>query len=384
MPDETSMPATPVVDVDVDSKHEHFLGTPQAVAEFFGRLSEDPDHLHWCAVDAEADSMHAYETKLCLLQFASGRELALIDPLAMPAEDLSPMLDYLDKVDGVWFHGADYDMTLFLQTFQRLPGNILDTQTAARLTGATKFGLANLIEETFGFKMSKASQKADWGQRPLPEKMIRYAYDDVRYMLELADIMVERLHALDRYDWFAESCRADMDNALTRDEQPNDDERWRIQGWGKLSERGLGFLRALWQWRDDEARRRDRPAFKVLNNHVLLDMSRDLEDGRKINLPHYIRSGAARRLIDAAKAARSVPDDQLPTKPPKKGGERLRIVESKFDELRTTRDASAKRLNIDPTLIAPRWVLERLAAKNVDAEEKEKMLLSWQRPLIFG
>lgn len=384
MSDETSLPAAPIVDVDVDSKREHFLETPEAIADFFGRLSEDPEHLHWCAVDAEADSMHAYETKLCLLQFASGRELALIDPLAVPAEDMTPMLDYLDKCDGVWFHGADYDMTLFLQTFQRLPGNILDTQTAARLSGATKFGLANLIEETFGFKMSKASQKADWGQRPLPEKMIRYAYDDVRYMLELADILVERLNALGRYDWFAESCRADMDNALARDEQPNDEDRWRIQGWGKLSERGLGFLRALWKWRDNEAQRRDRPAFKVLNNHVLLDLSRDLEDGKKINPPHYVRSGAARRLIDAAKAARSIPDRELPTKRPKKGGERLRIVESKFDQLRATRDASAKRLNIDPTLIAPRWVLERLAAKNVDSDEKEKMLLSWQRPLIFG
>ena len=384
MPDEFSVPSASAVEVDVDSKHEHFLGTPEAVREFFGRLSEDPEHLHWCAVDAEADSMHAYETKLCLLQFASGRELALIDPLAMPSEDLVPMLDYLDKVDGVWFHGADYDMTLFLQTFQRLPGNILDTQTAARLTGSTKFGLANLIDETFGFKMSKASQKADWGQRPLPEKMIRYAYDDVRYMLELADIMVERLKALGRYDWFAESCRADMDNALARDEQPNDEDRWRIQGWGKLSERGLGFLRALWQWRDEEARRRDRPAFKVMNNHVLLDLSRELEDGKKINPPHYIRSGAARRLIEAAKAARSIPDNKLPTKRPKKGGERLRIVEAKFDELRSNRDASAKRLGIDPTLIAPRWVLERLAAKNVDDTEKEKMLLSWQRPLIYG
>ena len=106
--------------------------------------------------------------------------------------------------------------------------------------------------------MSKASQKADWGRRPLPEKMIRYAYDDVRYMQELASILVERLDGLGRRAWFEESCRADMDASLAR-EEPNDEDRWRIQGWGKLSERGLACLRELWNWRDDEARRRDRP-----------------------------------------------------------------------------------------------------------------------------
>lgn len=367
----------------VSTKREHFLDTAEKVAEFFGRLSQDPEHLHWCAVDAEADSMHAYETKLCLLQFASGRELAVIDPLAMSPEELVPMLDYLDKVDGVWFHGADYDMTLFMKTFNRLPGNILDTQTAARLCGVPRFGLANLIEEEFGFKMSKQSQKADWGKRPLPEKMIRYAYDDVRYMLELAAIFVERLEKLDRRPWFEESCRADQDAAALR-EEPSNEERWRIQGWGKLSPRGLGFLREFWRWRDAEAQRMDRPPFKVLSNQLLMTLSHKAQDGEQIEAPHYLRSGSARRLIQAVARAREIPDQDLPSKKVNKGGgERLRIDEDRFEELRNQRDASAEEYGIDSTLIAPRWVLERLSARNLDQEVKDNMLLSWQRQLIF-
>jgi len=364
------------------SKREHFLDTAESVAEFFGKLRQDPEHLHWCAVDAEADSMHAYQTKLCLLQFASGRELAVIDPLAMSPDEMSPMLDYLDGCDGVWFHGADYDMTLFLQTFNRLPKNILDTQTAARICGVRRFGLANLIEEEFGFKMSKQSQKADWGKRPLPEKMIRYAYDDVRYMQELADILVARLDRLGRREWFEESCRSDQNAAASR-EEPTDKERWRIQGWGKLSPRGLAFLRELWQWRDAEAQRMDRPPFKVLSNQLLTTLSHKLENGEQIDPPHYLRTGAARRLMQAVKQAREISDNDLPAKRVKKGGERLRIDEDRFEELRKQRDASAEEHDIESTLIAPRWVLERLSAKNLDEEAKSELLLGWQHRLLF-
>ena len=88
------------------------------------------------------------------------RRSVLIDPLAI--EDLSPLGDYL--VDStVWMHGADYDMTMFKRQFGSLPAVVYDTQIGARLLGARRFGLGDLVKQYFGVELSKSSQKADWG-----------------------------------------------------------------------------------------------------------------------------------------------------------------------------------------------------------------------------
>ncbi len=80
-------------------------------------------------------------------------------------------------------HGADYDMTMFKRQFGKLPAVVYDTQIGARLLGVRRFGLGDLVNHYFGVELSKSSQKADWGKRPLSPKMIEYALNDVHYLL---------------------------------------------------------------------------------------------------------------------------------------------------------------------------------------------------------
>jgi len=363
-----------------DFLEEAQIDTPEALDAFITRV-RDEDGTGWLAVDTEADSMHSYETKLCLIQFASRKRLAVIDPLAIPHEALDPLLRLLDDTEVVWMHGADYDMAMFRKTFGRIPSTVWDTQTAARLTGVKKFGLANLIEGEFGIKLSKQSQKADWGKRPLPQKMLSYAFNDVRYILTMAERYVDRLKAHDRFDWFVESCAAAREDVTKRVEKPAD-ELWRINGWGKLDPRGLAYLRALWHWRDDECRRLDRPAFKLLSNQELLSMSQRAQAGKTISPPRYLRPNVARRLLETVEQAHEVPQSDWPRKFRNNGGTRLQVEEDEYDRLRKVRNHQAEQLDIDPTLIAPRSVLEKLAATNVDESEKNNLLLNWQRQLM--
>lgn len=363
-----------------DSLEESIIDSSGALRAFVGRVRED-DH-RWCAVDTEADSMHSYETKLCLIQFVSGRRLAIIDPLAIPHEDLACLLDLIDEAEVVWMHGADYDMAMFRKTFGRIPATVWDTQTAARLIGVEKFGLANLIESNFGVKLSKQSQKADWGRRPLPEKMLSYAFNDVRYMLPMAENYLRQLEELGRKAWFEESCDFSREVASTREERPADN-AWRVNGWGKLDRRGLAFLKALWEWRDEECRNLDRPAFKLVSNQVLLTLSEKLQSGERVEPPHYLRPPIARRLIKAISEARNIPESEWPEKRRKGNGQRLQIEDEELQRLRDHRNQVASGLGIDPTLIAARAVLEKLAATNVDEEEKGTLLLNWQRALMF-
>lgn len=327
-----------------------------------------------CAIDTEADSLHRYRESLCLIQFAVGQQSVLIDPLAI--QDLAPLGDYLADAT-VWMHGADYDLTMFKRQFGKLPPRVYDTQIGARLLGARRFGLGDLVQHYFGVELVKTSQKADWGKRPLSAKMIEYALNDVHYLLEMGDLIVAALQALGRYGWFEESCAAARQRVLLRDDSK--EEMWRIQGSGKLEPFGLACLRALWLWRDAEAKAWDRPSFMVTTNRQLIEWSTDLAGGRNISLPHHFRPDRVKRFRAAVAALESLPPEEWPERLSGKRRKRDRDFERKVDDLIKTREKAAHSLNIEGSLIAPRSVIEALVTGEAKPSE---VLLNWQRQLL--
>ena len=327
-----------------------------------------------CAIDTEADSLHRYRESLCLIQFAVRGECVLIDPLAI--EDLSALGAYLSEAT-VWMHGADYDMTMFKRQFGDLPAVVYDTQIGARLLGARRFGLGDLVNQYFGVELSKSSQKADWGKRPLSPKMIEYALNDVHYLLEMGDMIVNGLKDKGRYEWFEESCLAARQKVLDRDDSK--EESWRVQGSGKLEPYGLACLRALWHWRDGEAKAWDRPSFMVAPNRQLLEWSIDLAQRKGISLPNHFRPDRVKRFRAALATVEQIPEGDWPERPCGKRRKRDRDFERKVDSLIKTREEAAEKLDIEGSLIAPRAVLENLAAGDALAED---VLLKWQRQCL--
>lgn len=327
-----------------------------------------------CAIDTEADSLHRYRESLCLIQFADKNECVLIDPLAI--EDLSSLGEYL-SVATVWMHGADYDMTMFKRQFGKLPAVVYDTQIGARLLGARRFGLGDLVNQYFGVELSKSSQKADWGKRPLSPKMIEYALNDVHYLLEMGDMIVSALKEKGRYAWFEESCSAARQKVLDRDDSK--EENWRVQGSGKLEPFGLACLRALWNWRDAEAKSWDRPSFMVAPNRQLLEWSIDLAARKNVALPNHFRPDRVKRFRAAITGAEELPESDWPERPSGKRRKRDRDFERKVDNLIKAREQAAAKLDIEGSLIAPRAVLENLAAGESQPAE---VLLNWQRECL--
>lgn len=324
-----------------------------------------------CAIDTEADSLHRYRESLCLVQFADRERSVLIDPLAI--DDLSPLGSFLEE-STVWMHGADYDMTMIKRQFGLLPAVVFDTQIGARLLGARKFGLGDLVHRYFDIELSKSSQKADWGKRPLSPKMVEYALNDVVYLLEMGDRIVTSLRELGRYEWFVESCEAARTRVWEREDSKED--AWRIQGSGKLDRRGLAYLRALWNWRDTEAESWDRPSFMVATNRQLLEWCAKLVAGKKPTLPHHYRADRVKRFRAVVEKAAAIPEDDWPTRPTHKRRRRDRQFDQRLGELVSARDRSAAELDIENSLIAPKAVLEAIAAREVEPTEA---LLGWQR-----
>ena len=346
------------------------IETSEQLAEFF---SVAPTGFH--CLDTEADSLHRYHEKMCLLQYSDGERHVLIDPLAV--EEMQPLKDLLAK-NELWMHGADYDITLLRRDLGVVPPVIWDTQIGARLLGVKSFGYGNLVGHFIGVEISKGSQKADWSKRPLTEKMAAYAINDVFYLKPIADMLVSQLKELGRYDWFVESCEHARAKVLDRPQGKEDP--WRIQGSGMLKRKGLVYLRALWYWRDNEASEWDKPTFMVCGNKQLMAWVKLILDGDKIELPKHFRTNRRKRFFEAVEEAKAVPEELWPKLPPRP---KRRVKDARFDRVLTEicakRDEVAEKLDIDPSLIIAKAVAESIAANEIEPAEA---LMKWQVELL--
>src|SRR5437762_10419186 len=220
------------------------IQTDSQLADLLRRL-EPHDRI---AVDTEADSLHCYYEKLCLIQLSFAGNDYLIDPLA--DFDLAPLAHALTEREIV-LQGADFDLRLLRRSLNFVATRIFDTVIAARLLGIREFSFSALVERFFGIVLSKGSQKANWAQRPLPRHMAEYAMNDTRYLLPLAEKLEAGLRERGRLDWFRQSCERALEQAAIQRSR-DDDEPWRISGAGKLGGRACAVLRELWQWREKE------------------------------------------------------------------------------------------------------------------------------------
>jgi ribonuclease D len=326
------------------------------------------------AVDTEADSLHCYFEKLCLIQLTFDGQDHLVDPLARI--DLQPLCTALAEREIV-LQGMDFDLRLLRRTYNLAAREVFDTVIGARMLGLKEFSLAALVQQYFNVTLAKGSQKANWARRPLPPAMEAYAKNDTHFLLPLAEKMEAQMHALGRMDWFRQSCQRALEQTLiSRERDP--DEAWRIAGSGTLPARTAAILRAIWQWRDREAQAADRPSFHILQNSAMIDAATQFAEGTTPEFRHF--SDRRRRgFLAAAQAALELPESAWPQRPARLTRTRTPGFDKKVEELRRRRDQHAKALAIDPAFIAPRSALEGIAA---DASRSETLLVQWQRALL--
>ncbi len=326
------------------------------------------------AVDTEADSLHCYQEKLCLLQLSFAGGDYLVDPLS--AANLAPLASALAKKQIV-LQGADFDLRLLRRSLNFTARRIFDTVIAARLLGIREFSLAALVLRYFGVTLAKGSQKANWARRPLTAQMAEYALNDTRYLLPLAEKLEAELRERGRIGWFWESCEKALDQAGI-DRVREEDEAWRISGSGSLRGVAATVLRALWRWRDDEARAVDRPAFHILQNHLLIAAAEDFAAGNSPDFRHF-SPRRRRAFLEAAKNALLSPESNWPQRRPRLGVRPTPEMERRSNELRRRRDASAHELGIEPSFIAPRAAVDAIAA---DVARADDYLVPWQREML--
>ena len=341
------------------------------------------------ALDIEADSLHSYTEKVCLLQLSVGGRHFVVDPLS--ELDFGGLVEALAEKPLI-AHGGDYDLRM-LRAWRgfRPRGEVFDTMIAAQLLGIEQIGLAALVEKFLDIAMTKDSQKSDWSRRPLTEKQLRYAANDTRHLEGLAECLHGELLERGRVEWHRESCRAMVDST-GRDRPRDSREAWRIKGAGRLTPRQLAYLRETWGWREERARRADRPTFKVLGNRQLLELvqwveshpGEPLEKGPK--LPRDIVGSRRRALKHAIDRAAAMTPAEWPERIKAPRVHPPPIDQQQLDALRSKCAEIAEGLEIAPSTLAPKAALEAIVQerpRSLDEIMASTGLLRWQAKLLW-
>jgi ribonuclease D len=336
------------------------------------------------AVDLEADSMYHFQERVCLLQMATEQHQAVIDPLSV--EDLSalqPMFNNanLQKV----FHGADYDVRSLYRDFQIEIRNLFDTQLASRFVGLKETGLEAVLQARFGVSLDKKYQRRDWSQRPLPPEMIAYAADDVRYLIQLAEMLEDELRTKGRLDWVKEEC--EHLSRVRPVQNGNQPLFLNFKGAGRLSPRSLAVLETLLQLRVALARRKDRPLFKIFSNKSLLTLatakptsSTALQKTGALSSRQVKMYGS--ELTTAIQEAKNLPNRALPIYPRKKAPAFHPEVPARIRVLKAWRDRKAKSLKLEAGLLLNKNLLTAIAVRNpkeVAGLDEISDMRNWQR-----
>lgn len=343
------------------------------------------------AVDIEADSFHHYFEKVCLIQIAVAQDIYLVDPLA--DLELSAFLDVLADTAMI-FHDGGYDLRMMRSSFGFEPrGRVFDTMLAAQLLGCRQFGLAAMLQEVLAVSMAKGQQKADWSHRPLSEKLLAYAGDDVLYLEELTDCLSARLKELGRTQWHKESCQWMVKATAVEKEQADKNRQWRIKGCRELTRRQLAFVRQLWRWRDGESRKADRPPFKILGNQQLIHLALWAQNHPKSSLskgPRLPRHCTGRRFARIEKAiahAQALPESSWPKPLKPVRAPRWTAADKQLaDVLRDKCRQITDRLEIEPFVVAPRATIAVIARKRPATIAELAAcgpMMQWQAKLLW-
>lgn len=340
-----------------------------------------------CSLDTEADSMHHFAVRLCLIQITAAGRNFIVDPLCNL--DLNPLWSS-PGLSNMVLHGADYDLRMMYTTFGFSPIKVFDTMIAAKFLGEDRIGLANLVEKQFGRVLSKANQKADWTIRPLPEDMKEYAILDTYYLAEIKAVLTERLEKEGKLAWVEETCEYLIRQARIAPQKDDDDEDWRIRGSAKLHSDELRFLKVLHEWRIQEAERLDRPPFKVLNPDTLLDLaiecayiSPDIRPERLPRLPRNFTGERLERFLSVLQGAAALPESEWPERELRKRSKTPSPDSARLERFRAIRDRIAEENHIDPTLLANRAALVALAMNGTPEDRrKNARCLNWQWNLL--
>lgn len=286
------------------------------LADFIKEAMQEP----YVTIDTEFIRERSYFSRLCLIQIATHNQAVAIDPLA---ENLSlePLFSLLknSNITKV-FHAARQDLEIFYQLMQEMPQNVYDTQIAAMVCGyGESVSYEKLVTALADEKLDKASRYTDWAKRPLSDRQLHYALDDVIHLRVVYEKLRARIHKDNRDSWIAEEM---AELTETKRYEPDPTRAYLRLRVKSRAPQYLQILRAVAAWREERAIYKNIPSSRVLRDEVLLQVAamqpESVEDLREVRgVHHQLSAEQMEALVAKIDEARLAPKSEWPSPPPK-------------------------------------------------------------------
>jgi ribonuclease D len=338
------------------------------------------------ALDLEFMTESRYVAELSLVQIAWGNpdapEVHAIDPLRVDTRPIAELVE--DPEVETVIHSAQADLALLGSAFGVRGHDVIDTQIGAAFLGlGDQIGYAALVERMAGIHIDKGSQFTEWSRRPLTDDQVRYALDDVRYLLDAWVQLRADLEAKGRLRWVMEECERLAGTWATR--IPPEEMYRRIRGWNSLRSRNQGALRALAAWREEEALRANRPPSWLMNDRTMLEIARrpprDLSELRAVRgLGEGTAHRYGREILDAVEQGlqHPIPVEASPPRVPNLGQSWPAILTGIVQ-------ARCREASIAPRFVATRRDIDELIAWWLVGDRSQEpdlpLLRGWRREL---
>ncbi|GBF29843.1 ribonuclease D [bacterium MnTg03] len=288
-----------------------YIDSNAQLAEFCGKIN----NAGYCAIDTEFVREKTYYAVLALIQVASEKHMACIDPLTI--DNFDPFIALIQNRELIKvFHSPSQDLEILFQRFSCMPQPVFDTQLAAAVLGYDhQIGYADLVNQITGIKLEKKHTRANWSRRPLAEDEINYAMDDVRYLLPVYQTLKTELEDKKRYAWIEKDLLA---MTSVSNYQIETADLWRrLKGVQKLRGVELQIARHLCQWREQMAQQINLPRRWVVKDDLIIEIARlkpskviDLDSIRDVNEKFIEKHGD--RILAIVAVAQNTPTSKWP------------------------------------------------------------------------
>jgi len=245
-----------------------YIDTPEQLTELCHRINQEP----WIALDTEFLREKTYYPIFCLLQIASPRWVACVDPIVL--DDLSILFKAINQPHIVKvLHACRQDLEIFYRLTGEVTVPVFDTQMAAPLLGFQENpGYAMLVSNLLNINLAKIHTRTDWSVRPLSQDQIQYAADDVIYLCQIYPIILQKLDTLGRLDWLNDDFEHLRDPELYQISPAN---AWlKLRSKNKLTGKQLSIIQTLAEWRETTAQLEDRPKSWLIRDDLLLELAK--------------------------------------------------------------------------------------------------------------
>ena len=358
--------------------NNHWIDNSQRLAQLCAQLQ----HATELAIDTEFMRSDTFFAKLALIQLSDGEQCWLIDTPAIP--DLQPLTQLLNAPQlTLVFHSCGEDLEVLDQVLSVRPKKLFDSQIAAGIVNiGYSMGYARLVENMLQIELGKEDTRSDWLARPLSDRQKLYAADDVLYLFRIYKLLLELLEQQKRQSWFAEEM-LDLQR-IAADRREALDYYLRVKGAWRLNPLSLAVLKCLCEWREQAARKLDKPRSHIVKDNVLLDLANNKPT--QMSQLHQIEDWYSRSVKrfgeEVLEEIANVDEDDLPTELPQPLS---RAVSDVMKKMRVSINEVAEAQAIPKELMCNKKELEAILRSAVEGKPQwpARLVDGWRSSMVI-